>query len=128
MNTHLVSLHEELQMLHSYVELIQMRFGKAIKVKFPEERSGMLPPLALQLLVENAIKHNAHSLKHPLVVDIRSCDGYLLISNKIQPLSSNIDSTGLGLSNLRERYQLLFGREIEVVDNDQTFTVKIPVL
>jgi sensor histidine kinase YesM len=118
MNTHLVSLHEELQ----------MRFGKAIQVNFPEERSGMLPPLALQLLVENAIKHNAHSLKHPLVVDIRSCDGYLLISNKIQPLSSNIDSTGLGLSNLRERYQLLFGREIEVVDNDQTFTVKIPVL
>lgn len=128
MNTHLVSLHEELQMLRSYVELIKTRFGKAIQVNFPEERSGMVPPLALQLLVENALKHNAHSLKNPLVIDIRLCEDYLLVSNKIQPLSSCIESTGLGLSNLRGRYQLLSKETIEVVDDAQMFTVKIPIL
>ena len=130
MNKDLVSIQEELQMLRSYVELVQTRFGNAIQVVFPDDgpSAKRLPPLALQLLVENAVKHNAHTQKKPLVIHIEIGKDSVVVSNELQPLSSKVVSTGLGLKNLRERYELLADKNIEVENNGKQFKVTIPIL
>ncbi|MFA6718415.1 MAG: histidine kinase [Prevotella sp.] len=130
MNGNLVSVHHELQMLRSYVDLIQNRFGQAILVNFPqvEPENCQIPPLAIQTLVENAIKHNAHSQSHPLIIDIKMDGLHVMVSNALQPLSSDVESTGLGLANLRSRYKLLSGRTIQVKNDGKCFIVTIPLI
>lgn len=128
LNSDVVSVKDELKMLHSYVELVQTRFGEAVQVEFPQGAKGKVPPLALQLLVENAIKHNAHSLKQPLIIHIEVDGHHLTVRNEIQPLSSEIKSTGLGITNLSERYRLIANKGIEVINNHKEFAVKIPLL
>ncbi len=130
MNSNLVSVHDELQMLRSYIDLIQTRFGQAIQVNFPleEPENCQIPPLAIQTLVENAIKHNAHSQTQPLIIDIKMDSQSVVVSNALQPLLSKVESTGLGLENLRSRYKLLSGRTIQVENDGKLFTVTIPLI
>ena len=125
MNSDLVPLSDEIKMLHSYISLISSRFNDSIKVIVPTDYpSKKLPPLALQILVENAIKHNAHSSQRPLVITITATDQSISVSNPIMPLSSKETSTGLGLQNLQARYQLLAGRGIEINNNGKEFIAK----
>lgn len=134
MNAHLVTVANELSMLRSYVHLIQTRFEKAIGVVFPSEQELLsakdycLPPLVVQLLVENAIKHNAHSKAHPLCITISIRGGCLVVSNPVRPLSSEVESTGIGLRNLRERYQLLSAAQPTISNDGTTFTVTLPLI
>jgi len=135
MNSDLVSLEDELKMISSYVSLIQTRFGLSIQVVMPAENElapynlYKIPPLAIQLLVENAIKHNSHSSTHPLVIDVVVIsDGYVVVSNPIIPLSSKVESTGLGLANLMSRYQLLSDIQPEVIQDKDKFTVVLPLI
>ena len=135
MNNDLVSLEDELKMISSYESLIQSRFGSSIQVVMParEELTAFslckIPPLAIQLLVENAIKHNAHSLAYPLIIDVTvKPNGYVVVSNPIIPLSSKVESTGLGLSNLKSRYQLLSDKQPEVIQDKDMFTVVLPLI
>ncbi len=134
MNAHLVTIESELGMLRSYVHLVKTRFGTAINVAFPSQREiapvQMLgvPPLVVQLLVENAIKHNAHSTAHPLIVNIRIDGQQMVVSNPIQPLSSSVESMGIGLSNLRERYRLLSDAQPSICDDGHYFTVTLPLI
>lgn len=134
MNTQLVSIKNELRMLYSYVQLIETRFGTAIYVEFPTKeeitrvQSLGVPPLVVQMLVENAIKHNAHSVERPLVINVRINGHYVLVINPVFPLSSEVDSTGIGLPNLQERYRLL-STEQPIISNDgHNFTVTLPLL
>ncbi|GAB6976297.1 hypothetical protein JCM15124A_12040 [Prevotella falsenii] len=134
MNAHLVSLESELRMLRSYVRLVETRFGTAIHVAFPSQdeiasvQTLGVPPLVVQLLVENAIKHNAHSTARPLRVNIRIEGQQVVVSNPIQPLSSAVESTGIGLSNLRERYRLLSDAQPTVCNDGHHFTVTLPLI
>lgn len=129
MTTDLVTLNDEMKMLRSYISLINSRFGDAIKVNMPDDiPSKKLPPLALQLLVENAIKHNAHSRQNPLIISIAISNDAISVSNAIMPLSSTESSTGLGLKNLQARYELLAGKEIEIYNNGQEFKTTIPLM
>lgn len=130
MNSNLVSVHDELKMLRSYVDLIQTRFGHAIHIDQPQKKleNCQIPPLAIQTLVENAIKHNAHSQTHPLIINIKMNSQKVLVSNTLQPLSSDVESTGLGLENLRSRYKLLSGRTIQIENDGKHFTVTIPLI
>lgn len=134
MNTDLVSLSDELHMLHDYVHLIETRFGSAIQVQFPNDAvlepvlKQQLPPLSIQLLVENAIKHNAHSMAHPLIVNLSNNNLYVIVSNPIQPLSSTVESTHLGLNNLKSRYQLLSNEQPSIFNDGKNFTVKLPFI
>lgn len=135
MNNDLVSLEDELKMINSYASLIQTRFGLSIQVVMParEELSAFnlckIPPLAIQLLVENAIKHNAHSSAHPLIISVSvKSDGYVVVSNPIFPLSSKVKSTGLGLSNLKSRYLLLSDKQPEVICDKDKYTVVLPLI
>lgn len=134
MNAHLVSLESELRMLSSYVHLVKTRFGTAIHVEFPSQdeiasvQTLGVPPLVVQLLVENAIKHNAHSTARPLRVNICIEGRQVVVSNPIQPLSSSVESMGIGLSNLRERYQLLSDAQPGICDDGHNFTVTLPLI
>jgi sensor histidine kinase YesM len=131
-NAEVVSLGEELDFAKDYVYLLQKRFGAAYEFKWqvmPADANGlMIVPTALQSLLENVVKHNAGSGKDPLRVEIRIEDNQLTVSNKISPKEKSNQASGTGLQNLIDRYALLTDRRIEIGKEEQTFTVKLPLL
>ena len=131
-NEYSVPIKQELEMVQQYYDLMSLRHVGTIQLHISPEvkrlRKHPLPPLALQGLLENAIKHNALTPDEPLVVKIEKQDGYLLISNKIVPLASPNESTHMGLAYMNETMQLLFGREIIIENDGETFSVKLPLV
>lgn len=126
----LATLEEELNFAKSYVYLQQIRFGENLKVDFTLNGDvGQVVPLAIQMLVENAIKHNEISALHPLRITIAKEANHVVVRNDIklraQPLDSN---TGLGLENIKNRYLHLSNMPVEVLANNTAFAVKIPLL
>lgn len=108
-----VTLRKELEFLHSYLFLQQIRCGENLRSTLnidTEHLAMLLPPLSLQVLFENAIKHNVLNESNPLYIEIYSEGENLIIKNNIQPKIS-ISSTGLGLKNLAKRYALISNRE-----------------
>ena len=125
-----VSLEEELSFVQAYQYLLHTRFKDALSVRIdvPEEMlQKSVPPLTLQMLVENAVKHNQMSAEQPLQVDISMLDQWISVSNNITEAPVNASSFQIGLSNIRERYRILADKEVEVVSGD-SFTVKLPIL
>ena len=123
-----VPIADEVAFLENFIFLQRIRFGENLQFRLTKvDDSGFLPPLALQLLVENAIKHNVVSDSHHLVVEVTIDHSYCTISNnKKEKLDK--DSTGIGLNNLRERYSYLTDKEVILNDTEDRFEVKIPVL
>lgn len=127
----LVTLEKEIEFASNYLSLQKVRFGDSLKYDIPEvkEHAGFLPPLSLQLLLENAIKHNVASRQNPLHIAISIVDGSVLVQNNIQLKSSGLEeSTGIGLANIRRRYDLLSSENLEIMDKDKMFIVKLPIL
>jgi LytS/YehU family sensor histidine kinase len=126
-----VLLRDELNIARDYVYIQQMRFGERLKIDFdvPEKfYHYAIPPLALQMLLENALKHNVVSHEHPLSVKIHVADGaFLTIENTIKPRIDKEPSTGVGLENIRNRYIFLSGKEIQVKNQNNTFSVSLPL-
>jgi two-component system LytT family sensor kinase len=120
-NHETVSLGEEVEFAEAIIFLYKVRFGDHLVV---ERR---LPPLTLQILIENALKHNVVSAAHPLHIRIAVEDDYLLVLNNIQPRKSTY-STGLGLKNIKMRYSFLTQRKVTVDANDNQFKVKVPLI
>ena len=87
----------------------------------------MLPPLTLQLLVENVIKHNSITSAKPMQIHIGIESNYLTVSNPVQPKKSNDSLSGVGLKNLSNRCKLMLGEEIIVIKENNLFTVKVPL-
>ncbi|MFT7898544.1 2TM domain-containing protein [Tenacibaculum ascidiaceicola] len=130
-NKELVPIQEELQFAKTYMELLQMRFEEAVQFNIPEEVSNpdlKIVPLSLQLLLENAVKHNVVSSTKPLEVKIFEEDGFLKIQNNINPKEAIGKSTKVGLRNIADRYGLITDRNIQIVNNNKTFTVCLPLL
>lgn len=126
-----VTLQEELEYLEAYVFLQKERFGDKlnIEVDIPDDwKKQRTPSFSLQLLVENAIKHNVVSNKQPLHIRIYSKEDFLVISNPIQKRSDLVESTGKGLSNLSTRFQLLRKKDIQIEKKENQFIVKLPIL
>ncbi len=126
------SLKEEMEVSDSYMFLLQTRFGnnllieKQIDKKYDDYR---LPPLAIQTLLENAIKHNEISKRHPLKITIETKnDQTLKITNMIQERNSPEYSSSVGLSNLAKQYMFLSGKEILISRKNNEFLVEIPLL
>ena len=129
-DTDLVTLGDELKFLESYTYLIKTRYRDRFEIDIridPELHSASLPPMALQLLVENAVKHNEISESNPLKVEIYSEDGNLVVSNRIRPRTALPETSGYGLTNLEKRFALLKNGKINVSRNDDTFTVTLPL-
>ena len=131
-NEYHVPIEQEIAMLGQYYELMSMRHVDCIQLNISKEvmnlRGYPLPPLSLQGLLENAIKHNTHTKEHPLQVFITRQKDYLCISNNMMPLVEQIPTTKKGLAYIRETMLLLFNKEIIVINDGKNFTVKIPLV
>ena len=127
-----ISLREELEFVQTYVFLQKMRFEDSLQVDTDISDATMehvLPPFALQILVENTVKHNIISEDTPLRVRIYDDSGYLCVRNNLQKRGYVEDSTGLGLKNLKERYKMITDQPVileETEDND--FLARIPLI
>jgi tetratricopeptide (TPR) repeat protein len=129
----LVTLRTELGFIESYSFLLKIRFENKfnLKIDLPEEilDKYKIAPLTLQLLVENAVKHNRMSVTEPLIVHISLDEqNRLVVRNKLQPRSTPSNSTGVGLQNIMNRYALLTKRQVWAGETEDQFMVKIPLL
>ena len=131
-NRDYVSVEEEIQYLDSYLYLMKMRHENALEIKIdvnPKSLQHSVPIFALQLLVENCIKHNIVAVGKPLFIHIYQKDEVTMtISNNYQPKNQSVNSEGLGLSNLLDRYKLMGidrGMEIEKSDSHYNVTIKL---
>jgi sensor histidine kinase YesM len=124
-----VTLEEEKKFLDSYLYLQQIRFGDKLKLEVTLDGvRSMVAPLVLQMLVENAIKHNIISEENPLAIRIYSQDHFLVIENTLQKKMVMIeDSPGIGLDNIQKRYEFLSDKKVAVIQNEM-FTVKLPII
>lgn len=126
-----ILLKDELDVLKAYAFLLQTRFGNNLKVTIdvPEEKMNKrIVPLSLQLLMENAIKHNIVSSDKPLQIHVFSDNGSLVVDNNLQMKKQITESTGIGLDNIRNRYKLLGDKPVKVTETDTNFTVSIPLI
>ena len=126
-----VSLREEMEFASAYIFLLKMRFENNLQFDIQIGKSFedyRLPPMAVQVLIENAVKHNEISDRKPLTIHISTdSEGYLSVSNDIQPKWTATPGTGIGLANLAKRYRLLFKQDIQITE-DKEFTVCIPLI
>jgi two-component system, LytTR family, sensor kinase len=126
-----ILLKDELDVMKAYAFLLQTRFGDNldITIKVPEEKlQQRIVPLSLQILMENAIKHNIVSSEKPLKIDVFAENGKLVVSNNLQKKNQVNESTGIGLDNIRNRCKLLGTGQVEVTENGTNFTVSIPLI
>lgn len=126
-----VSLETELAFVESYILLMKLRFDDHLDVKLELEgdiQKYRLAPLTLQLLMENAIKHNIVSKKKPLSIEIILDKDFIQVKNNLQPKINKESSHQLGLKNINSRYQFLTDRKVEIEQTETDFTVKIPLL
>ena len=130
-NSDLISLRDELKFAKSYIHIQKERFGDNLQLNWelPEEAmDSMIVPMSLQLLLENAIKHNVISKSKPLHVDVRIEENHLIVENKIQRKSSQIPSTKLGLKNIERRYSLISSQSPEISNDGNRFKISLPLL
>lgn len=128
----LVSLRSELEFIQPYIFLLTKRFPENLSIKLfvqEEEKDKQIVPGALQLLIENAIKHNILSKQFPLVIDISvNGNNSLVVSNNLQIKNPVEPSTQIGLNNIRQRYELSTGKTITIKKDDRIFSVHLPLI
>jgi LytS/YehU family sensor histidine kinase len=126
-----VPISEELETLRAYLFMMDIRFGAALQtqISIPENSSVYIAPLTLQMLLENALKHNEISKSNPLKIDIFiENNEWIVVRNNLAPKTILPESTGVGLPNIQAQYHVLAGKAVLITDHDGFFTVKIPVL
>ncbi len=128
----LISLEQELEFLEAYIFLLDIRFKDKVIIHnhlSKQKSDGMLPPQAMQLLLENAVKHNTFSKKRPLTIDIAvDPDGWLVITNNLQQRERRTESTGIGLANIHRRYALFSVEEPVFEERGDEFVAMIPLI
>lgn len=126
----LVTLSSELAFVRNYYSLLKLRFGSALALREDVSRADLeslqLPPVSLQLLLENAVKHNEFSPRQPLTVHICADGNRIAVWNGKSPLKLTKPTSKLGLQNLDERCRLVLGEPVEVVEDAQRFLVRVP--
>ncbi|WP_346857881.1 histidine kinase [uncultured Draconibacterium sp.] len=127
-----VSLEEELEFVHSYIFLLKMRYETNLSVQTEIDQNSLhlsLPPLTLQTLIENAVKHNEISKDFPLQLSIKSINEQTIqVKNKIREKLTPEDGTGIGLTNLNKLYHLLGDYEIQITKENSEFAVDVPLI
>ncbi|HET8737788.1 MAG TPA: 2TM domain-containing protein [Pricia sp.] len=130
-NKDLVSVDEELQFAKTYIRLLKMRFEDSIVFDIPEASQypeAKIVPLSLQLLLENAVKHNVVTADRPLHIQVSETDGMLTVRNNLHEKQTVKKSSGVGLHNIRQRYGILTDRTVEIEKTDSDFRVRLPML
>jgi two-component system, LytTR family, sensor kinase len=126
-----VLLEEELEFVKKYVDLLNERFGNGlvVKIEIPEKyHESKIIPCAIQMMIENAVKHNVVNTNHTLYIDVKVSGDELEIKNNICRKKKIVSHTGIGINNIREQYQLLFNKDITISDDNKFFVVKIPIV
>lgn len=129
-DTKLISVEKELEFVNSYLYLVKTRFDKKINCTIlisNELLTTKIPPLTLQMLVENAVKHNVFTAENPLNISISSSEKQIIIQNNITKKNKKVASFNIGLKNINERYLLLTQQGITTT-NGQNFIVKLPII
>ncbi len=128
----LITLQEEIDLIRNFYHLQKERFGDSLKIEIdiPEKfTNSQIPPLSIQMLVENAIKHNVISSEKPLLIRIFAVNPFTVtVSNNLQKKKQYVPSSGIGLQNIKNRYSYLTDRKIQIVEQDGRFSVDIPLL
>jgi two-component system, LytTR family, sensor kinase len=126
-----ILLKDELEVLNAYAFLLKTRFGNnlSVTITIPDEKlQQKIVPLSLQILMENAIKHNIVSAEKPLHINVFTQNGSLVVCNNLQMKNQVNESTGIGLDNIRNRYKLLSDKTVNVTESETNFTVSIPLI
>lgn len=126
----LVSLDEELRFMDSYIFLLKTRFGEKLKLDIHSgaNRQALIVPMTLQLLIENAVKHNEISEKYPLEIKVDITGDYIMVENKQRPKLSGEPSSSTGLKNIKQQYSFFTDKEVKVDASNGVFIVQIPLL
>ncbi len=128
----LISIGEELSLLENYIFIQKKRYGENLRISIAiDENTKMkycIAPLTLQLLAENAIKHNAVSRETPLFIRISESNGRIIVSNNINPKITAEKSAGFGLQNIKSRYELLSKEPVEILQEENNFVVSLPLI
>lgn len=131
LNKETVTIAEEIHFIHDYCDLLDIRHPHHYLFEIEEGLSQdcrLILPMSIQVLVENAVKHNSHSSRQPLQVFIYREEGYVVVRNKRIPLKRELPNTHkIGLRNLRERYGLL-GLKPVIIEQEDSFEVKVPII
>lgn len=126
-----ITVKEELELVEYYFFLQKKRFGDNLQVTFDISEvalNSIIPPMSIQILAENAIKHNIITKAKPLKIRIYSTDQDLIIENNLQEKTTKEVSTGVGLNNIVNRYQILFSRQIQVIKKEAIFEIRLPII
>lgn len=125
----LVSLSDELDFATTYIQLYKTRHGDTININIEvPDRSGFLVPVSLQILLENAFKHNEASNENPLTVSISREGDELIVVNNYQPRKVIIDNQGIGLKTIDRRYEQLSNRKVNVLNEGGFFKACLPII
>jgi sensor histidine kinase YesM len=128
----LVSLYNEMEFIENYFFLLHVRHENKLQLETgineAIQRKVLMPPCSLQMLVENALKHNEFSEDNPLKIKISMNGQYLKVSNNTRPKPYLADSTKIGLKNLSSRYKLICNRDIVIENSETAFLVKLPLI
>jgi hypothetical protein len=131
-NVEIVPIQQELDFAENYLYLLKERFGNAYNFEWkvpPENLNGqMIVPTTLQNLLENVVKHNAGDPQEPLQILVKLDKNSIVVENEIRPKSQIILSNGTGLENLQTRYSFLTEKAVEIVQDEKSFKVKLPLL
>ncbi len=130
-NKDLVTVDEELNFARTYVRLLKMRFEDSIIFDIPErstETEAKIVPLSLQLLLENAVKHNVVTSSRPLHIKVFEKEGNLIVENNLQEKQVVKKSSGVGLQNIKQRYGILTDRKVQITKSSSDFSVALPML
>jgi LytS/YehU family sensor histidine kinase len=130
-NKELIPLQDELDFINCYFFLLEIRYEKKLRLQMSlgdNYHSIMIPPCALQVLMENAIKHNEFSDVNPLTIKILMNGQFLKVSNNNKPKPYSVNSTNIGLKNLSSRFRLTCHKEIMIEKNKDSFTVSLPLI
>jgi sensor histidine kinase YesM len=126
----LVRLDEEIDFAKKYVYLQKMRLDSGLQVEFSiqDEKDLYVVPVSIQMLIENAIKHNEASEENPLNIEVKNTTENLLVRNNLQPKQVTRDSGGIGLSTIRGRYGFLTGKDVITREENGNYLVELPVI
>lgn len=130
-NKNIVYLEDELNLIKSYIHMMEIRYSENLQVESHIDNNYLkyyILSFGLQLLIENCIKHNVISDKYPLLIIIETTENEMIRVKNSVHLRTNARGSNIGLSNLDERYQLVFGKEIKIYKDENFFTVEIPLI
>ncbi|MBN2487127.1 MAG: histidine kinase [Bacteroidales bacterium] len=124
-----VMLNDEMKFVSDYLHLAKIRYGNGLTIKNTiGSTTFLVAPLGLQMLVENAIKHNIIGDDMPLTIELSVENGFIIIKNNLQRKHPGFDTSSLGLENLKNRYQYITEKPVEIIESLNSFIVKLPVI